>query len=188
MNTYISFLRGINVAGQKKIKMSSLKVLYESLGFKNVTTYIQSGNVIFQSTKEDIPVLQQKIEQKIQKEYNFTVTTIIRTIPEMKNIIDGNPFMKERHEDITKLYVTFLSQRPSLLAIQELNHFQKNEEEFIISGKNVYLFIPKGYGKAILSNNLIERKLHVTATTRNWKTVLQVGELAESVATNTLKG
>src|SRR3989344_9460301 len=108
MNTYISLHRGINVAGQKKIKMSDLKALYEALGFKNVTTYIQSGNVIFQSTQTDIVALSQKIEEKIHKTYQFQVAVIIRTIPELKQIIDENPFVKDRHEDVTKLYITFL--------------------------------------------------------------------------------
>ncbi|MBI2103180.1 DUF1697 domain-containing protein [Candidatus Woesearchaeota archaeon] len=182
MHTYISLLRGVNVAGQKKIKMSDLRALYESLGFRNVTTYIQSGNVIFQSTQTDLMALSQKIEEKIHKKYHFQVAVIIRTIPEMKQIIDENPFVKDRHEEVNKLYSTFLTKKPSPLALQGLNQVQKNKEEFVISSRTLYLFIPESYGKAVLSNTLLEKRLKVTASTRNWKTVLKLVELAETSA------
>ncbi|HXL56115.1 MAG TPA: DUF1697 domain-containing protein, partial [Chitinophagaceae bacterium] len=97
MKIYISMLRGINVSGQKKIQMIDLKALYEALKFKDVTTYIQSGNIIFKANEkifdENLAI---KIEEAIYKKYNFNVPVIIRSVEEMENIISVNPFLKER--------------------------------------------------------------------------------------------
>ncbi len=108
METYISLLRGINVSGQKKILMADLKALYETLKFKGVVTYIQSGNVIFKTDKkESNQNLAKKIEQSIFKKYNFNVPLIVRSTSEIENIISNNPFLKDSNIDIDKLHVTF---------------------------------------------------------------------------------
>ena len=94
LTTFLSILRGINVGGQKKIQMADLKLLYEELGFKNITTYIQSGNVIFQSKSDKN--LSKRIEQQIFKRYGFTVPVIMRTLDELRTLLDENPFLKEK--------------------------------------------------------------------------------------------
>ncbi|MBI4151341.1 DUF1697 domain-containing protein [Candidatus Woesearchaeota archaeon] len=189
MHTYISFLRGINVAGQKIIKMSDLTELYLSLGFKNVQTVLQSGNVIFQSTQDNVLLLSEKIERAIKKKYGFTTTTIIRTVPELKDTIDANPFVTEHHEDVTKLHVAFLSAEPSASALTELALAKKDEkdEHFFIGKKVLYLFLPTGSGKAILSNAFLEKKLKIKSTLRKWNSVLKITEAAEAVALKGLK-
>ena len=174
MPTYISILRGINVSGQKKILMSDLKALYESLGFKNVVTYIQSGNVIFQFKKETDAKLSQMIEAAISKKYQFDVPVIIRSLEEVEKIIAWNPFLNKKNTVIERLHVTFLAEIPSK------EKFSFPPDEFIIAGKEVFLHTPNGYGNTKLSNNFFENKLKVKATTRNWKTVNKLEELAKN--------
>jgi uncharacterized protein (DUF1697 family) len=168
MNTYISMLRGINVGGQKKVGMKELKELYESLGFARVRTYIQSGNVVFDYPDADLSALASKIERGIEVRFGFRVPVAIRTRDELQRLISSTPFMGK---DESKVHVTFLSAEPATLAVDEISRAKDGAEEFSISGREIYLFCPNGYGVTKLSNALFERKLKVTATTRNWRTV-----------------
>jgi len=178
MKKYISMLRGINVSGQKKIKMTDLKSLYESLGFDNVQTYIQSGNVIFESSILDVEKLKRNIEQNIEKTFGFSVSVIIRSNDEFESIINRNPFIGQRStEDDTKLLVTFLTDAPPESIANAIQQFVTKPEALEVRGKEIYLHCPNGYGKSKLSNRFLERKLGVKATTRNWKTVKKLYDL-----------
>lgn len=177
-NTYISFLRGINVSGQKMINMKELKVLYEKIGFKNVTTYIQSGNVVFQSEIKDSKKISSEIEKNIFKKYKFEVPVIIRTYDELKLIRDSNPFLKEKNINIDKLYVAMLSEFPSQLYIDKLNTFDFSPDRFILSGREVYICVENGFGRTKINNNFFENKLKLTATTRNVKTISELINIA----------
>lgn len=175
MKTYISILRGINVSGQKKIIMTDLQALYESLNFKDVVTYIQSGNVIFKTDKKFTDVkLAKLIEDKILEKYNFQVPVVIRTLEELQNVITQNPFKKD---DIDSLYVTFLSNAPNAINLEKLDNVSFLPDKFEIIDKEIYLSV-SGYGNTKLSNNFFESKLKVTATTRNWKTINKLASLA----------
>lgn len=174
---YISLLRGINVSGQKKIKMDALSTLYESLGLKNVKTYIQSGNVIFESEGSNPAELVNLIENKIEQTFGFFVKVLIRSKEEIQKVLEKNPFYGERKEDISKLHVTFLSEVPEHYSLKTLDKFINSTEEFFISGREIYLFCPNGYGRTKLTNNLFEKNLKVSATTRNLKTVNKLYEL-----------
>ncbi len=176
MTIFISMLRGINVSGQKKIKMEELKKLYESIGFKNIQTYIQSGNVVFDSSDSDTLELSSIISQKIKDHFGFDVTVIIRTKEEINKVIDNTPFV---NKDINKLGVVFLSGTPTLSPTEEINKHKDDSEEFFISGKEIYLYLPNGFGRTKLSNNFFERKLKLSATSRNWRTVIKLVEIAE---------
>src|SRR5215211_7651545 len=135
MKTYISMLRGINVSGQKKIQMTDLKVLYESLKFKDVTTYIQSGNIIFKtSEKISDENLALKIERAIYKKYNFNVPVIIRSVEEMESTISTNPFLREQGINIEKLHVTFLAENPQKTNVESIKHVDYSPNKFIILG------------------------------------------------------
>ena len=179
MAKYISFLRGINVGGHKKIKMDQLKVCYKSLGFKNVITYIQSGNVIFEVDETDPSKLENLIENKIEQTFGFSVTALIRTKIEFKRILENNPFLRKRKEDIIKLNVTFLSETPSENSLEPIEKFRDKSEELLLAGKEIYLFFSNGLGRTKLSNTLMEKKLKVMTTTRNWKTVNKLYELVK---------
>ena len=178
MTTCISILRGINVGGQKKIQMTNLKSLYEELGVKNVRTYIQSGNIIFESNEQK--ELVQHIEQKIFEKYNFHVPVIIRTIDEMEIVLNNNPFLNENNIDESKLHVTFLGKLSSREHIKKIETYNYYPDRFIISEKEVYLYCPNGYGRTKLNNTFFENKLKITATTRNWNTVKKLSEMAKN--------
>jgi len=174
VQSYISILRGINVSGQKKILMADLKTLIETLEFKEVFTYIQSGNVVFKSDgKLPDMGLAKKIEAAIEKKYGFQVPVIIRNIEELDKVISNNPFLA-----IEKLHVTFLSQAPKENNIKSIENIDFSPDRFFIKGKEVFLHIPESYGETKLSNKFFENKLKVTATTRNWKTVNKLFEIA----------
>ena len=175
MKTYISILRGINVSGQKKIIMTDLKHLYENLGFLDVETYIQSGNVIFNSTlKSTENKLAKLIEEKILEIFGFNVSVIIRTLNDLKKIIELNPF---KNNEIESLYVTFLSNAPNTINLEKLQELQFFPDQFAIIDKEVYLTV-SSYGNTKLSNQFFESKLKVTATTRNIKTINKLIEMS----------
>src|SRR3989344_3742562 len=167
MTKFIALLRGINVGGQKKVKSEDLKKTFESLGFKNVITYIQSGNVVF----DCLNCSSNKIENKLKEVFNFEVKVLIRTKEEFKKIIDNNPF-KEKE----RTYVIFLSETPKNIPIDEINKVKEKNEEFFINSKEIYLLLPN-YGRTKLNNNFFEGKLKVNGTTRNFNTVTKLFEM-----------
>ncbi len=174
-------LRGINVAGRNKIRMSELKDLYESIGFNNVKTYIQSGNVIFNYHKNNsTSELEERIKIRIKEAFGYNVDVFIRTIDEIQKIIKYNPF----HEyDVSKLHITFLSETSNLKSIKDIDKVKDELEEYLLYDKEIYLFLPNGYARTKLSNNFFEKKLKLNATTRNLRTVNKLFEIAQSLST-----
>jgi uncharacterized protein (DUF1697 family) len=171
MVTYVSILRGINVSGQKKIVMKDLKVLFEELNFKNVRTYIQSGNIIFEFAKINNKRLSELIGTKIFEKYKFNVPVLVLNVSELNRIMEKNPFVKEKGIKKEKLHVTFLDKDPRQTNKDDLKDVNFEPDKFSISGNAVYVYCPNGYGRTKLNNNFFENKLKVTATTRNWNTV-----------------
>jgi uncharacterized protein (DUF1697 family) len=178
MKTFVSVLRGINVSGHKKIPMAELKALYEELNFKHITTYIQSGNVIFEGN--DSKNLPAQIEKKLLEKYGFKVPVIIRTANELVSLIESNPFLKDKSTDTSKLHVTFLEKPPQQADADKINKAEYEPDRFIISKQEVYLYCPGGYGNTKLTNTFFESKLKVTATTRNWRTVNELLKIIQS--------
>jgi uncharacterized protein (DUF1697 family) len=168
MQTYISMLRGINVSGQKKIRMADLKNLYESLGLDKVQTYVQSGNVVFDSLEKDTTKLREAIATQITTTYGFSVPVLIRAADDFRRIIESHPFARE---EAVRVLVTFLYERPDRSKWGDLKIHKDKVEQFALGEQEIFLFCPGGYGKTKLSNNFFEKKLGVVATTRNWKTV-----------------
>ena len=179
MKTYIALLRGINVSGQKKIKMADLKSLFESLDFKNVKTYIQSGNVIFDMDEMPTEHLEQAIEYRLQKTYGFDVTTIVTNPTDLQHIVHNSPYINDASVDVNRLFVCFLKTAPEPDAMDKLNNITLEEEYFHVFDNVVYIHVPHGIGRAKLNNNFIENKLKVVATTRNWKTINKLIELSK---------
>lgn len=176
---YISILRGINVSGQKRIKMVDLKALYEAQGFEGVSTYIQSGNVIFESTETDKKKIRKILERAIEEKYKFHVPVDLRTSKELKRVVENCPYEEVKvEENGTKVLVTFLKSAPPNQKQDLLLGYVKSPERLSIQGSEVYLYCPNGYGKSKLSNTLIESKLGMSATTRNWKSVKKLYELS----------
>ena len=176
---YVSILRGINVSGQKKIQMADLKALYETQGFESVTTYIQSGNVVFESADTDRSNLKKAIERAVEKKYKFHVPVDIRTSQELKAIVENCPYEEAKFEENgTRVLVTFLQSTPSKQKQELLSEYVKSPERLAIQGTEVYLYCPNGYGKSKLTNTFLENKLGISATTRNWKSVKKLYELS----------
>lgn len=182
METYIAILRGINVSGHKKINMNELKSLFAALDYKNVRTYIQSGNVIFECEPTDPRKLSEQIEQKILEKYSFDVPVLIRTYTQLVHVIRKNPFIGESGVSRDSLYVTFLADEPQSINIDKMAGLGYEPDRFIISGKEVYVFCPNGYGRTKLTNNFFENRLKVKATTRNWKTLQKLAGMISPVS------
>jgi uncharacterized protein (DUF1697 family) len=181
MVTYISILRGINVSGQKLIKMDALRKSYENMGFKNVKTYVQSGNIIFTCNHFEINDLEQKISRQIEQDFGFEVPVIVLTIEKLKQVIENNPFLKDPDKDQSFLHVTFLASKPDQYDHKTIEDKKQSGEEISISNTAVYLYCPNGYGRTKLTNNFLETKLKVGATTRNWKTTNELYKIAHEL-------
>ncbi len=177
MTKYISFLRGINVGGKRKILMSDLKKLYEHLGYSNITTYIQSGNVIFDFDKKiNTRQLENEIQNSIFENYGFDVPVMIRSISEMKQSIASNPFRKTGN--IEQLHLTFLKENPDPDKLENIKKFEYPPDKFIIDNKYVFILFSGKSSDSKLTNSFFEKKLNVRATNRNWKTVNKLFEIA----------
>lgn len=178
MNKYIAVLRGINVSGQKKIIMADLKCLVESLEFSDVSTYIQSGNIVFQSAITHKIEIKACLENAIEQKYGFYVPVEIRSAQELHQILNELPFEHINVEqEGTKVLVTFLSAIPTKGDIDKLLGYVVEPEKLVVNDQTVYLHCPNGYGRSKLSNVFIEKKLQVSATTRNLKTVVKLCQL-----------
>lgn len=181
METYISILRGINVSGQKLIKMEELRKMYENLGLSNVTTYVQSGNVLFTADNYEIKKLELIITQQIENDFEFSVPVLVLTAGDLKQIINNNPFLADPHKEQSYMHITFLSSKPKDYKKETIESKKQNDEEIYFSEKVIYLYCPKGYGRTKLTNTFLESKLKVVATTRNWKTSNKLLEIANSI-------
>jgi len=177
----ICMLRGINVSGQKKVPMTELKILFENLGFTHVTTYIQSGNVVFTSGNSKLTAVASLIRKGIYKHFGFDVPVILRTPGELQKAASINPFLKEKDIDPERLYITFLETEPAKDKLDKIKDVRFEPERFFIREKEVYLYCPNGYGRAKLNNNFFESKLKVTATTRNLRTVDELLKIASGI-------
>lgn len=181
MHTYISLLRGINVSGQKSIKMAALRTLYENLGFTNVTSYLQSGNVVFKANNAETGKLEQAISKQIKTDFGFDVPVMVFALDHLKHVIKNNPFLNNPAFDHTFLHVTFLASKPNNYDVLAIENKIQDEEAIRFFGNAVYLYCPNGYGKTKLTNNLLEAKLKVVATTRNWKTTKELLKIAQQI-------
>jgi uncharacterized protein (DUF1697 family) len=173
---YIALLRGVNV-GQNLLKMDRLRGMCAEFAFRNVTTYVQSGNVVFEADGS-ASECREAIEKRLAGETSLPVTVIVRTPAELGSIIRRNPFLKDASTDRSKLHVTFLASAPAKDGVLKLGTVKAGADQFRVSGKDVYLYCPGGYGESKLSNGAIEKTLAVRATTRNWNTVNKLYEMA----------
>ncbi len=176
--TYITMLRGINVSGQKKIKMADLRAHLQELGLKSIQTYIQSGNIICQYASTDLTELEGIIGHMIQEKYGFDVPVMVRRPEAFQYVVENNPFLKEPEKSTDRQYITFLSDQPEPEKVEALKELNYEPEEFFIDDRIIFFYAPKGYGRAKMNNNFFEKKLNVQATTRNWKTVNKLLEMS----------
>lgn len=177
-NKKIILLRGINVSGQKKIKMAELRAHLENHGFKNVQTYIQSGNIVVKSEKP-CSVLESTIAQLIKKEYGYDVEVIARTKGEWEAMIKAMPYEDKRPEKISLYYQAFLKEEMSEEQKAMFPITSEKKEQFIMGDRIIYCFYPEKYGRTKYHNNYFERTIKIPMTTRNWKTVMKLWEMVQ---------
>jgi uncharacterized protein (DUF1697 family) len=181
MATYISILRGINVSGYKMIKMDALRQSCVALGFENVKTYIQSGNIVFNFRQTDNKKLSSKIAGAIKTTFGFDVPVLVMDIDELRQILKNNPFLKDKSKEFSFLHVTFLSDKPKQEYVNDLINRDFSPDCFHLASRSIYLYCPNGYSNSKLTNTFLESKLKVTATTRNWKTTNELVAIAEKM-------
>jgi uncharacterized protein (DUF1697 family) len=174
--TWVAFLRGINLGAHNKISMADLRALMADIGAEDVTTYVQSGNVVFRSAVARRELVR-KIEREIRARFGLDVTVVLRTKAELARLVAANPFAK-RESDPTKLHVTFLAAAPDRRRLAGFDRAEFAPDDLHVGRNAVYLHMPTGYGRSKLSNAFFEKELAVRATTRNWRTVTKLAELA----------
>jgi uncharacterized protein (DUF1697 family) len=182
MPVFIALLRGINVGGNKTIQMARLKTVLEELGFENVKTHLNSGNVVFITKEKSAAKLTKTIEAAIEKEFGFRPTVVLRTVAELSKILAKNPFTEMAESDPSHLLVITLAGKPHADAKARLAKAYQGPEEIKIAGENVYLTYPNGIGRSKLTNMVLEKHLGVAGTARNWNTLAKLSEIAEAMA------
>jgi uncharacterized protein (DUF1697 family) len=159
--------------------MADLRKLLEQLKFRNAATYIQSGNVVFQSEESDSKKLEAQLEKGLEQKFGFEVPVIVIEFNQYKKTAESNPYLKE-NPAIEKLYITHFKGTPTKEGIQKLSEFNIGKDQYELENHTVYLLYDEKVSVSKLSNNLLENKLKVVATTRNWKTTLKLIEMAGS--------
>lgn len=172
MTKYVAFLRAINVGGHSIIKMADLKKMFESLDLENVQTYIQSGNVIFESSADDAASLEKKIDRQLEKATGSKIQIFVRTMREVQSIASGLPFTTSDGETA---YVAFLSEKPSKKGQQALLAFRSDADDFAIKGREVYN-LRRDREKSVFSTGFLEKILKMPSTTRNVTVIKKIAE------------
>ena len=171
MTTHLALLRGINVSGHNMMKMEALKTMLENIGFQNVRTYLQSGNVFVDTEEESASKVGFMIKQEIFKVFGHEVPTIVITKEDLELCFKNNPYLKEKEVDTKKLYVAFVSTILKSENINDLKISQFKPDEASIDTNRIFIKYAIGAGKTRLEGKYIEKKLNVIVTMRNWNTV-----------------
>lgn len=181
--TFIALLRGINVGGKNTVRMADLTSLLQSLHFTNIRSYLQSGNFIFDHDRAGPSAVSRAIEQAISRKFGLDVKVIVRSAEKLRSLISGNPLLNRPKIDEEKLHVTFLKDAPQKPDISYFVRVKDARELVYLKGREVFLYCPNGYGRSKLTNQAFEKKLGVTATTRNWNTACALAEMVKTVPT-----
>lgn len=176
---YICLLRGINVGGNKRIKMADLRDLLKTIGIQHAKTILQSGNVVFESDEENQGILINTIETTIQGHYGFEVKVILRTSQQWQTIIDSKPAYSIEVTG-SRLLLVCLNSISKPKDISTLTDAKKDEIIHMLD-TDIFIYYPNGMSKSKLGNPMLERKLKVTSTARNWNTVLKLQTLIETI-------
>jgi len=178
VSTYVALLRGVNLGSHNKVPMAALRELIEGLGYSDVSTYIQSGNVVL-STSDRASMVGDKISKAITQEFGHEVPVVVRSRQQFQKIVDGNPFAAKAKE-LGHLHVVFLVGKPKADKVKALTGADWGADEVAVHGLETYLHLPNGYGRANLNNMVVEKKLDVVGTARNWRTTMKLLELARA--------
>lgn len=174
--SHVALLRGINVGGHRKVGMPALQTLFTGLGFEAVQTYIQSGNVVFRAYHADAF----EIEAALDGHLGFPVQVVLRSGEEWRRAVAGNPYLTQAQQDGGKVHLALLSAEPDAEGLASLLALPRGPDDWTLLGRELYLHLPNGGGHTRLDHGTLERRLGVTATVRNWKTVLKLEQLLGS--------
>ncbi len=175
---YVAFLRGINVGGHKKVAMADLRACVSALGFENVTTLLNSGNVVFESTATDQPAITRKIEAAIEATFGFGVGVILRSVDDIQKMVDATPFKDVRVAADTRLYVTFLKEEPkSALKIPYESPDKTLRILRVADGAVFSVVTLTATSGSVDSMSILEKEFGKSITTRNWNTVVKLAAL-----------
>jgi uncharacterized protein (DUF1697 family) len=169
MAQYVSLFRGINVGGNKIIKMAELKSLFENLDFEMVKTYIQSGNVVFETALRDVFFITKMLEQAVLQKFGFEVQIHTFEADYLKNILDKNPFNIRPEIQGEHVYISFLKEQPGAAAWENPRLQLASTDRYEYAHGVIYVYAPNGYSKTPYHNLFFEKNLKVTSTTRNLK-------------------
>jgi uncharacterized protein (DUF1697 family) len=175
--SHIALLRGINLGAKNKVPMKDLVGLFEDAGCEDVSTYIQSGNVLFAAKAATVKTLPAVMSKAIAKRFGFEIPVILRSVKEWETVIEKNPFVRAKAPP-ESLHVAFLKDSPLKTAVAALDPERSPPDTFEVVGANVYLCCPNGFGRTKLSNAWFDSKLKTVSTIRNWRTVLTLRDLA----------
>lgn len=178
MTQYIALLRSINVSGHNTLKMAELRSVMTQHGYKDVSTYIQSGNIVFSAENQTTGVLEDAITELIKSNFILDVPCIVFTPEYLKMVLEKSPYKPGENIDEKRLLLAFLKSEPLEEHIAVLKQYPFKEEYFEVKQKVLYAHLPNGFGKAKLTTKLMENKLKVAVTTRNWKTANKLLEMA----------
>ncbi len=173
----VALLRGINVGGKNILPMKDLVALFVEVGCSEVSSYIQSGNVIFRARPALVAGLSALIGKGIADRFGIRVPVVIRTAEELRDIARGNPFLKTK-ADPAMLHVAFLADVPSAPRVAMLDANRSPPDAYSVHGREIFLHCPNGFGRTKLTNQYFDSKLATISTVRNWRTVLKLLELA----------
>ena len=176
MGIYVGWLRGVNVGGKNTVEMAALKRLMEKSGLREVVTYLNSGNVVFQADGMRPSAIREKLEKLIREKFGFPVVTLVLPLPELQKILDACPYAERSLVGDEKIYFTFLTGIPREDAVGKLKSCSDETDECTVAERVVYVLVRRGYVKTTYTNNFIEKTLGVGATTRNYDTVRKIVE------------
>lgn len=181
MPIYICLLRGINVSGQKPLKMTELTEMFQRMGCTKVQTYIQSGNVVFESDRYDESQWCQLIKTEIEKTFTYTIPVWVVSVEKWQKIMDQNPY-KDQANALETCYISIFDSIPADERVSAVHQFIALPDTVSIIGDVGYVWAANKYGNTKLSNNFLENKLKVASTTRNLKTMYKLSEMAGKMA------
>ncbi|MFL6467403.1 MAG: DUF1697 domain-containing protein [Pyrinomonadaceae bacterium] len=173
---YVALLRGINVGGNTMVRMEELRRTFEALGFKNVTSYINSGNLAFDARKTSETTLVKKIEDAVERLIDKRVQVMVREQQDIDRVIANNPFDGE-YQNHKEMHVLFLRSGLSEDQVASLTDATRTGEHFQVSGREIYCHLPMGVADSNLGRGQFEKKLKAAVTARNWRTVQKLADL-----------
>ena len=177
MPRFVALLRSVNVAGHGRLAMNELRASVEALGFTDVTTYIQTGNVLFKADSKSEKGIATTIEQRLAEDFGDSPAVLVRSVAEFRRVGSSSPYAKAG-ADPARHHVTFLATVPTKAALDALTLPPSGRDELVVDGKEIYVHTPDGYAGTKYTGTFLERRLGVVSTTRNWNTVTKLSELA----------